>query len=98
MPKILIYIINLPIITLLSAIKIYQKTLSPDHSIVRFLFPAGVCRFKPTCSQYMAQALAKHGWYGLLLGLVRIVRCHPGTTGGIDPVPSVAKIPFLKSL
>ncbi len=46
------------------------------------------CRFEPTCSQYMTQALSKHGVLkGLLLGLRRVLRCHPFSKGGYDPVP-----------
>ena len=46
------------------------------------------CRFEPTCSQYMTQALSKHGVLkGLLLGLRRVLRCHPLSKGGYDPVP-----------
>ena len=46
------------------------------------------CRFEPTCSQYMIQALSKHGVLrGLSLGLRRVLRCHPLSKGGYDPVP-----------
>lgn len=46
------------------------------------------CRFTPTCSEYAAQALAKHGaWKGSGLALRRICRCHPFQPGGDDPVP-----------
>ncbi len=46
------------------------------------------CRFEPTCSQYVTQALSKHGVLkGLFLGLRRVLRCHPLSKGGYDPVP-----------
>jgi putative membrane protein insertion efficiency factor len=46
------------------------------------------CRFCPTCSEYAQLALEKHGCArGLLLILLRIVRCHPWHPGGYDPVP-----------
>lgn len=57
----------------------------------RFLFSPWVgqsCRFEPTCSVYMLQALERHGAVeGLALGGWRILRCHPGCDGGCDPVP-----------
>jgi putative membrane protein insertion efficiency factor len=61
-------------------IRLYQRALSP------LLGPR--CRFHPSCSQYMHEALQIHGpWRGLWLGLKRIGRCHPLHPGGIDPVP-----------
>lgn len=48
-----------------------------------------VCKYHPTCSAYALEALQKHGAvYGVWLGLRRIVRCHPWSAGGFDPVPS----------
>lgn len=58
----------------------YQKGVSP-------WLPAA-CRFHPTCSEYMYQAVEKWGLIkGLGLGLRRIGRCHPWNPGGVDPVP-----------
>ncbi|MDR2111848.1 MAG: membrane protein insertion efficiency factor YidD [Candidatus Accumulibacter sp.] len=46
------------------------------------------CRFFPSCSDYAAQAIEKHGaCKGAYLGLKRIIRCHPWNPGGFDPVP-----------
>lgn len=46
------------------------------------------CRYQPTCSQYMVDALKKHGpLKGLWLGSKRILRCHPWGGSGYDPVP-----------
>ena len=46
------------------------------------------CRFMPTCSEYMLQALRLHGLCkGLVLGLWRILRCNPFGRWGYDPVP-----------
>ena len=67
-------------------IRLYQKTISPDHGRLKPFFPQGICRFEPTCSQYMAEAIQKHGWRGVILGLKRISKCHPFSTGGHDPV------------
>jgi putative membrane protein insertion efficiency factor len=57
----------------------YKLTISP-------LLPPS-CRFTPTCSEYMAEAIAKYGFLkGLVLGLKRLSRCHPFCEGGYDPV------------
>lgn len=46
------------------------------------------CRFIPSCSDYSAQAIEKHGAFkGSALALKRILRCHPWNPGGFDPVP-----------
>ena len=66
----------------------YQKTLSPDHGFLRALFPAGACRYRPTCSQYTSQAISHYKWNGLTFGLKRILRCHPFASGGYDPLPA----------
>ncbi len=46
------------------------------------------CRFHPTCSEYAAEAVDAHGAArGLLLALLRLLRCNPWCRGGFDPVP-----------
>jgi len=71
----------------LKLIKIYQKTLSFDHGIFRFLFPHGYCRFQPTCSEYGYQAIEKYGVIrGGLMAFWRILRCNPWSKGGFDEV------------
>ena len=66
---------------MVAAVRFYQQTL---HSFVGY----GSCRFTPTCSNYMIEALQVHGPVrGLGLGLWRILRCNPFTKGGYDPVP-----------
>ena len=50
------------------------------------LFPPS-CRFRPTCSVYMIQAIEKHGLKGIIMGIARILRCHPLSETGDDPVP-----------
>lgn len=71
---------KIAITPLLFLVWFYKIVISP-------LMPA-TCRFQPTCSSYMIEALKKHGpFYGLFLGLKRIVRCHPWGGSGYDPVP-----------
>jgi len=61
-------------------IRFYQYCISP-------LFPAA-CRFYPSCSNYALQAILCHGIArGGWLGLRRLVRCHPWSPGGYEPVP-----------
>jgi len=68
-------------------IRVYQKTFS--------LLFGQCCRFEPTCSNYMLEAIRIHGvGYGVLLGLRRIGRCHPWNSGGLDPVPPKKKTEF----
>lgn len=46
------------------------------------------CRYTPTCSQYAAEALRRHGLFkGLWLTVKRLLRCHPWGGSGYDPVP-----------
>jgi hypothetical protein len=64
---------------LVALVRLYQLTLA------RLI--GGRCRFYPSCSQYMIDALnAKGPIRGLALGLWRICRCHPWNPGGYDPV------------
>ena len=61
-------------------IKFYQITLSP--------LLGSNCRFQPTCSQYMIEAINLHGVLkGVSLGIKRISKCHPWGGKGFDPVP-----------
>lgn len=72
---------------LIVLIKIYQKTISFDHGLLKNFYPHGFCRFTPTCSQYGIEALNK---YGIIRGGLktswRILRCNPWNKGGDDPV------------
>lgn len=64
----------------LGALRAYKWTLSP--------LIGRQCRFLPTCSEYAAEALIRHGpWRGFLLASNRLCRCHPWGGSGYDPVP-----------
>lgn len=50
------------------------------------------CRYSPTCSVYMLDAINKHGTIkGILMGMWRLLRCNPFSQGGYDPVPEKLK-------
>ena len=70
---------------LLLVVRFYITFLSP--------FFGGACRFHPSCSNYAADAIARHGAArGLSLALRRLLRCNPFTKGGFDPVPDVVQL------
>ena len=73
---------------ILKFIRFYQKTRFFHGEIARQLFLTDqACRFIPTCSEYIYQAVKKYGAAkGLLIGLKRIIRCHPWSKGGDDPL------------
>ena len=63
------------------AIRCYQLSMSP------LLLPS--CRYLPSCSDYAAEAIHRHGaLVGLGLALRRLARCHPWGGSGYDPVPA----------
>lgn len=60
-------------------VRAYQICISP------FLGPC--CRYYPTCSEYAITAIRRYGPFrGTLMGMMRILRCHPLHAGGYDPV------------
>ncbi|MFN3918332.1 MAG: membrane protein insertion efficiency factor YidD [Flavobacteriales bacterium] len=65
-------------------VRVYQWVISP-------LFPSS-CRYEPTCSQYMAEAMSEwgvlRGWW---MGIRRLARCHPWGGCGYDPIPKREK-------
>lgn len=70
--------------TLIGSVRAYQIVLSP-------LF-RGCCRFEPSCSTYMIEAVRTHGAVkGFLLGVSRLSRCRPFGPSGYDPVPPMGK-------
>lgn len=69
-------------------ISIYQKLFSTEKGLIRFFgFSKKTCRFSPTCSEYTYQAIERYGILkGIRLGTSRILRCHPWSPGGFDPL------------
>ena len=80
MDKMYKYVRNLPSRAVVTMIKGYRECISP------FMLP-GKCRFIPSCSAYFMQAVEKYGAAkGSLLGIRRILKCHPFHKGGYDPL------------
>ncbi|MGE3402163.1 MAG: membrane protein insertion efficiency factor YidD [Vicinamibacterales bacterium] len=81
--------VSKPISTLLStaatrlvlgAIRGYKVLISPMFT--------GCCRYHPSCADYMAEAVRRHGALkGVGFGLRRLARCQPFGGHGLDPVP-----------
>jgi len=64
---------------LIAILRVYKRFISP-------LLPSA-CRFHPTCSEYMMEAVSKYGAArGVWMGTRRLLRCHPFHAGGFDPV------------
>ena len=66
---------------LIGLLKAYRAVISPLYG--------DVCKFYPTCSSYGLDAIRTHGSVkGTWLTMKRLVRCHPWSLGGFDPVPA----------
>jgi putative membrane protein insertion efficiency factor len=60
-------------------LRLYKVAVSP--------FLPSACRYYPSCSEYMRQAVEKYGVArGVWMGIRRLARCHPFHAGGLDPV------------
>jgi len=71
---------------LLALLRVYRYAISP------MVGPA--CRFEPTCSVYAQRAIERFGALkGSFMATRRILRCHPFSPGGLDPVPIPAPTP-----
>jgi hypothetical protein len=67
-------------VAVMALVHAYQTAVSPWLGVN--------CRFHPSCSAYLADAVEKHGVLrGSWLGCRRLARCHPFHPGGLDPVP-----------
>jgi len=65
----------------LAALRAYKVLISP--------YFAGSCRFLPSCADYAAEAIGRHGAIrGTWLAARRLARCHPLCKAGHDPVPA----------
>jgi len=73
--------------SLYSVRQIFVYILKGYKLLISPLLPSA-CRFHPTCSEYMREAIEAHGAArGMWMGLKRLGRCHPFHAGGFDPVP-----------
>ena len=71
-------LVRIPGWLLIGLVRLYQWTISP--------MLGRRCRFEPSCSAYMIEAVRKYGAIrGSLRGVWRICRCHPWNPGGYDP-------------
>ena len=69
---------------ILGAIRLYQQLVSPGLG--------ANCRYRPTCSEYAATAVQRHGLMrGAWMSIRRVGRCHPFREGGYDPVPPLSE-------
>lgn len=66
----------------INLIKFYQKHIS------KYISSLGHnCKYYPTCSEYMKQAVEKYGVLkGFFLGIIRLFKCNPFSKGGYDPL------------
>jgi len=65
--------------TVIIILRIYKRWVSP--------YLPSACRFHPTCSEYMLEAVDRYGALrGVGMGILRLLRCHPFHAGGFDPV------------
>jgi len=81
------YLLEIPRTVVIAVLRFYQKTLSRDHGWAKIFSPYGHCKFYPSCSEYAIQAIQQKGLIrGAILALWRVLRCHPWSKGGNDPV------------
>jgi hypothetical protein len=78
--------LRLPVALLVVVIRLYQRAFAPV--LPALLGPQCRCGYAPSCSQYAAEALQRHGLVaGGWLAVRRLARCTPFHRGGFDPVP-----------
>ncbi len=64
--------------TFIFFIRFYQSAISP--------LLGSHCRFYPSCSSFMIEAVEKYGLKGFFIGIKRLIKCHPFDKGGLDPL------------
>ncbi len=71
-------------------VRLYQRTISPDHGWLRHLYPYGYCRHEPTCSQYAISTLRTRR-YPIAIALIakRIAFCNPLTKPSDEKIKAV---------
>ena len=68
-------------------LKVYKLTLSPLFQVF-----GTRCRHVPSCSEYGAECVSRHGfWAGGWMTVARLSRCRPGGSSGYDPAPLETK-------
>src|SRR5271154_2203919 len=66
----------------LGLLRLYKRWISPALPVS--------CRYVPTCSEYAMEAVERYGaWRGGWMAASRLLRCHPFSKGGLDPVVDV---------
>ena len=84
MNRMIAFVTLLPSNACVVVLRAYRAAISPLYG--------NVCRYYPSCSSYMLQAIQRHGVVkGSWLGIRRIGRCHPWSAGGVDDVPENAR-------
>ncbi len=76
---------------LISIIRIYQLSISPDHSFFKIFFTHRVCRYTPTCSDYAIESLEINGLRSIPAITKRVLSCNPFSAGGYDPAIKISK-------
>jgi putative membrane protein insertion efficiency factor len=70
-------------------VRVYRRLAPALRTLLPF---STACPFVPSCSEYFELAVRSNGfWRGLGLGLFRILRCHPWSSGGLDLPPGVSR-------
>ncbi len=81
---------RLPATLLCPVIRLYQRTLSPDHGWIAALYPHGFCRHQPTCSQFAVDALQNQSLPRACTAIAqRLLSCHPWTQPSDDRLRSI---------